>query len=168
MKECKRCGLKLPLDNFHIDNNKKDKHKSICKKCLSKKKSINKKLKIDKNIRQNLIYCLKHDGPFKWGKILGFSKQELKEHLSSKFKDGMSFDNYGEVWGVTFYIPKRCYNFSSIISDEFKKCWNLKNLKPEYMNIIKKQKLEISKNDIKENSLWDIVPYGDISKWFND
>lgn len=168
MKKCKRCGLELSLDNFHIDNSKKDKHKTICKKCISKRKSVNKKIKLDKNIRQSLIYCLKYNGPFKWGSILGYTKEELINHLQSKFKEDMTFYNYGKLWGVTFYIPKRCYNFSSIISQEFKKCWSLKNLKPEYLDLIRKQKIEIRKKDLIENYLWDILPLGDISKWLKD
>lgn len=165
-KECRRCGKLLPLNNFHIDNSKKDGRKNICKSCLSKKK-VNHSSKIDKNIRQCLIYCLKHDGPFRWEKILGYSKEQLKEHLLCEFEEGMSFDNYGD-WGVTFHIPKRCYKFTSFINDDFKKCWSIKNLKPMWKEDIKKRKVKISKKELDKFALWDILPGGDISNFLVD
>ena len=165
-KVCKKCGKTLPLENFHIDNGKKDKHKNICKECLSRKRG-KPNLKLDKNIRQNIIYCLKHDGPFGWEKILGFSKKELKKHLESEFEEGMTFENYGK-WGVSFHIPKRCYRFSSITSQDFKNCWSLKNLKPMWIEDTKKQKIKISKKELDKYGLWDILPVGDISNLLSD
>lgn len=118
-------------------------------------------LDIDKNIRQNINYALKHDGPFRWSKILGFSKEELKRHLELNFKDGMTFDNYGELWGVSFIIPHRCYNLNN--DTDLQKCWSLKNLKPEYLINCYRQKKQILRKDIEEYSLWDILPEGNLN-----
>ena len=165
-KRCKRCGQEKTLDNFHKDKSKKDGHKPICKECLSVKKE--KAPIIDKNIKQNIRYCLKSNGPFRWSKILGYSKQELLEHLSKEFQPDMNFENYGTVWGVTFHIPRRCYFFKSYWDNNFKKCWCLKNLKPDYIINCKRQKKKISKAELNKYSLWDILPEGNITKFLTD
>lgn len=162
-KRCKRCGQEKDLSEFHKDKSKKDGHKSICKSCLSRKKKKHKVSNIDKNIKQNIRYCLKYDGPFRWSEILGYSKEELKNHLQSEFKDGMTFENYGDLWGVTFHIPRRCYTFNKYWDNEFKKCWTLKNLKPDFIINCKRQKAKVSKSEIEQYSLWDIVPDGNLA-----
>ena len=123
---------------------------------------------IDKNIRQCLRYCLKNNGPFRWSKIMGFTKDEIFNHLEEEFESDMNFDNYGIVWGCTFHIPRRCYYFKHIKDDEFKKCWSLKNLKPDYIINCKRQKKKISREEINKYSLWDILPSGDLSRLLTD
>ena len=161
-KRCKKCGQEKPLSDFHRDKTKKDGRKNVCKSCLSKKR--NKVSGIDKNIKQSLRYCLKNGGPFRWSEILGYSKEDIKNHLEKEFQKDMSFDNYGILWGVTFHIPRRCYSTLKLCSEEFYKCWNLKNLKPDYIINCKRQKMEISKEEVEKYSLWDILPSGNISK----
>lgn len=38
-------------------------------------------------------------------KSIGCTREQLKAHLSSQFKDGMTWDNYGTVWHVDHKIP---------------------------------------------------------------
>jgi len=40
--------------------------------------------------------------------IIGCSYGELKNHIESKFKDGMSWDNYGDVWHIDHIVPLSC------------------------------------------------------------
>ena len=117
---------------------------------------------IDRNIRQCLSYTIKNDGPFRWSDIMGFTKEELLEHLKSEFKEGMSFENYGE-WVISFHIPRRCYNFSSIRDEDFKRFWSLKNITPRWLQEAQKQKKKINKNEVNKYSLWDILPIGNIA-----
>lgn len=165
-KICKRCKIEKDISEFHIDKSKKDGHKNICKKCLSLKKDRN--LSIDRNIRQSLEYCIKHDSGFRWSSILGYDKDDIKEQLKKNFKEDMNFENYGKVWGVTFFIPKRCYCFKSLTDEDFSNCWSLKNLKPEYIKDCYKQKAVISKKDVEKYSLWDILPIGNLNKYLID
>lgn len=165
-KRCKKCGQEKELSEFHKDSSKRDGRKSVCKSCLSKKK--NKVSGIDKNIKQSLRYCLKYNGAFRWSEILGYSKQELIKHIKSELKDDMKLENYGTVWGVTFHIPRRCYSFSHYWDNEFKKCWSLKNLKPDYIINCKRQKAKISRAEIEEFSLWDILPDGNLNNYLTD
>ncbi len=165
-KRCRKCGQEKFLSEFHKDRTKKDGHKGICKSCLSKKKE--KVSDIDKNIKQCLRYTVKHDGPFRWSEILGYSKTELINHLKSELLEDMTFENYGIVWGVTFHIPRRCYRFKNYWDNEFKKCWTLKNLKPDYIINCKRQKEKISKKELEKYSLWDILPNGDLKNYLTD
>lgn len=167
-KRCKRCGKEKSLKEFHKDKTKKDGHKNICKACLSKKTNKVKVSGTDKNIKQCIRYCFKNNGPFRWAEILGFSKEELIEHIEKEFKEGMTFSNYGEIWGVTFHIPRRCYIFKNIYNNEFKKCWSLKNLKPDYIINCKRQKAKISKKELNEYSLWDILPNNNLNKYLEE
>lgn len=117
---------------------------------------------IDRNIRQCLSYTIKNDGPFRWSDIMGFTKEELLEHLKSEFKEGMSFENYGK-WVISFHIPRRCYTFSSIRDEDFKRFWSLKNITPKWLKEAQKQKKKINKNEVNKYSLWDILPIGNIA-----
>jgi hypothetical protein len=65
----------------------------------------------------------------KWFELLGYNADDLKKHLERRFKDGMSWDNYGE-WHIDHIIPVSAHNFQSPDDVDFKKCWALKNLQP--------------------------------------
>lgn len=119
---------------------------------------------LDRNIRQCLTYTVKHNGPFRWSSVLGFTAQELRDHLQSKFQEGMTFENYGE-WVISFYIPKRVYNFKSLRDPDFLRFYSLKNIAPKWLKDAQKQKKEISKKVVTEQGLWDILPVGNFKKY---
>ncbi len=52
----------------------------------------------------------------------------------------MSWENYGTVWEIDHKIPIAAFNFERPEDIDFKKCWELKNLRP----------LEIYKNRSKQ------------------
>jgi len=64
-----------------------------------------------------------------WEKLVGFTLTDLMIHLESLFKNGMTWDNYGE-WNIDHIIPKSKFTFSSSDDDQFKQCWSLQNLQP--------------------------------------
>ena len=66
--------------------------------------------------------------------------KELKEHLQSKFKDGMNWNNYGQ-WHVAHIIP--CAHFNLVFSSQQKACFHYSNLQPLWAeeNIKKRDKL---------------------------
>ena len=65
----------------------------------------------------------------KWETLVGYNVKELMKHLEKKFKEGMSWDNYGE-WHIDHKIPVSAFNFTHPEHLDFKKCWALKNLQP--------------------------------------
>lgn len=75
--------------------------------------------------------------------ILGYSIEELKEHLEHQFEDWMNWDNLGltatkekETWQIDHIIPVNTFNILEIGDEEFRKCWALDNLRPldSYIN----------------------------------
>lgn len=122
---------------------------------------------IDRNIRQCMSYCIKNNGPLRWSKVLGFSKEEFLAHIEEEFTDGMSFENYGQ-WCVSFRIPKKCFKFNSIRDEDFKRCWSLKNITPKWLIDAQHAKKQISRKMLDEYGLYDILPTGNIADMLVD
>ena len=76
--------------------------------------------------------------------VLGYDFVKLKNHLEKKFKEGMSWDNYGSVWHIDHVIPATVFNFQSIYDYDFQRCWSLKNIQPLWSedNLKKGSKIE--------------------------
>lgn len=76
-----------------------------------------------------------------WETILGYTADDLRQHLERQFAKGMSWDNYGE-WHVDHIVPVASFTFSSADDAEFKACWSLTNLRPLWAadNMSKKHK----------------------------
>lgn len=119
---------------------------------------------LDRNIRQCLSYVIKNDGPFRWSVIVNFTKEEFLQHLKENFSEGMTFDNYGD-WVISFHIPKRCYKFTSLNDEDFKRFWSLKNIYPRWLIDAQHQKKQINKTEVEEFGLWDILPTGNFSEY---
>jgi hypothetical protein len=73
--------------------------------------------------------------------IVGYSVKDLMIHLESKFKDGMTWDNYGSYWHVDHIVPASMFNHED--KEQFKTCWALENLQPleAKLNLIKGDRL---------------------------
>jgi len=65
---------------------------------------------------------------------------ELALHLEMKFKNGMSWGNYGQ-WHIDHMIP--CSKFDLTHSEQQRKCFHFSNLQPLWAieNIVKSNKL---------------------------
>jgi hypothetical protein len=62
---------------------------------------------------------------------LGYSLNDLKQHLESKFEPGMSWNNYGE-WHVDHIVPDSWFKYKTPSDEDFKKSWSLDNLQPKW------------------------------------
>ena len=93
-------------------------------------------------IRQSLTTYSGKNGAH-WEDLVGYTRQDLIKHLENKFKDGMSWENYGD-WHLDHVTPKSVFNFTSYKHEDFKRCWALDNLQPlwAFDNISKSNKLE--------------------------
>lgn len=103
-------------------------------------------------IRHNLsIYVnksllkLKTSKSKKTRQILGISLYEFKSYLESKFKPGMTWENYGE-----WHIDHICPLSQALNEEELYKLWNYINLQPLWAseNIIKSNQLTLEGKDI--------------------
>ena len=68
---------------------------------------------------------------YHWEKLVGYTLKQLKQNLERKFTDGMTWKNYGQFgWHIDHIIPISAFNFEKSEDDDFKRCWDLKNLRP--------------------------------------
>jgi hypothetical protein len=91
--------------------------------------------RIHNNVGRRLATYMRSNGLPKGGSrtesLLGYTIKELKEHIQSQFKDGMSWDNYGKHgWHIDHRIPLTSYKIDSYDHPNFKKAWALENLQP--------------------------------------
>ena len=77
-----------------------------------------------------------------WEDLVGYTSQELREHLESLFTDGMSWGNKGK-WQIDHIIPKSFFKIKEVGDVEFRMCWSLDNLQPLWAkdNILKSNKI---------------------------
>lgn len=80
-------------------------------------------------------------GGKKWEDLVGYTVEELKEHLERQFKKGMTWERFlKEEIEIDHIRPKSLFNYTSPNDLEFKQCWSLKNLQPlEKVKNIKKR-----------------------------
>ena len=65
-----------------------------------------------------------------WLNFVDYTIEELMNHLESKFKQGMNWQNHGSVWHIDHIKPISLFKFSSPEDPDFKECWSLSNLQP--------------------------------------
>lgn len=86
--------------------------------------------KVNGRIGSLMWYTIKgNKNGSKWESFVGYSLTDLKKHLESLFKDGMSWNNIG-LWHIDHIIPRSAFNFSHPDDLGFKICWSLSNLQP--------------------------------------
>jgi hypothetical protein len=98
-KRCSRCKEIKSFSEFGVDKRELNGLKHSCKQCRSK---YDNKTPYINGWRKILENCLVKMGRRKNGKtidLLGYSALDLKEHISSLFTVGMSWDNHGE-WHI--------------------------------------------------------------------
>lgn len=79
----------------------------------------------------------------KWAAVLGYTPQQLAQHLEQQFKPGMSWENMG-AWHIDHIRPVASFTFTSPADEDFKQCFALGNLQPLWAaeNIAKKDRLD--------------------------
>lgn len=123
------------------ENNKKRRNEQ-----LKKRRKDDVRFRLKGNISPIINKRLKNRLTSKKGKstfyFLPYTVNELKQHLESKFKKDMQWDNYGE-WHIDHIIPDSSFNYKSVDDKEFQDCWALSNLQPLWAedNLIKSNKI---------------------------
>lgn len=168
-KACKECIAKSKKENYEknkqdiLKKNKEyinkrkdwkkqyDKERDIKLKELRNKQRLenyhNRKLydvdfRLRRSLRSRMHFAVKYGEKCdKTMNLIGCDINMLKKHLESKFKLGMSWENYGKCgWEIDHIIP--CASFDLTKEDEQKKCFNYNNLQPLWVidNILKSNK----------------------------
>jgi hypothetical protein len=65
----------------------------------------------------------------KWLTLVGYTVEELKNHLERQFLRGMGWDNMPK-WHIDHIVPLVSFSFQSEDDPEFKAAWALTNLRP--------------------------------------
>lgn len=160
VKVCSRCKKEKEESFFHKDKNRKDGLYPICKICRNKIGVTNKnKKKFDFYIKLSMIRSLRNNRHGIWEKVICISLEELKNHLEKQFDEKMNWNNYGIYWGISFIIPKKFFRYTNPKSNEFAKCWNIKNIRPLELTKCKKN-YKIETELIIKYNLFDILPIG--------
>lgn len=96
----------------------------------SKKRRSTIQGRLENTTSRSMWAALKYNkAGFHWETLVDYTVKDLIIHLESRFKDSMSWDNYGE-WEIDHIIPQSYFNYSSPEDTDFKKCWSLDNLQP--------------------------------------
>ena len=98
-----------------------------------KEKRKDPKFCIECSMRAQMAYHIKKNNVSKKAKTfhaIGYTIDELMQHLESQFSPIMTWDNYGEVWHIDHKRPVSWFNYNGTNDDEFKECWALSNLQP--------------------------------------
>jgi len=148
IKKCMECEEELTIDNFKLDNSRKDKLNCRCNECLfvrqiernsytrSKRKTdIN--FKIASSLRTRIQEALKGIVKSEHSiKLLGCNIEFARKYLEKKFKPGMTWNNWGNGWNgkgmKEWHIDhiRPCSNFDLKKLSEQYECFNYTNLQP--------------------------------------
>ncbi|MFA5346552.1 MAG: hypothetical protein WC294_00275 [Methanoregula sp.] len=66
-----------------------------------------------------------------WESIVGYTVDQLKKHLEKQFTTGMSWEAFmrGDIH-IDHKTPKAAFNFQTPDDIDFRRCWELSNLRP--------------------------------------
>lgn len=129
----------------------------------NKYNEINRKnplVRIGRNVSASIRLSLKSDSLSKngrhWEDVVGYTTQQLRDHLEKQFGPGMSWSNQGKGgWVIDHIIPRKFFKYTSTDDVEFKYCWSLNNLQPlwEKENKNKSDKLNLWGKEVKARNL---------------
>lgn len=108
----------------------KERIRTVTRKCHLERMRNDPNYRLVRNIRKRFAMALKKGS--KGGSAiesLGCSIEELKKHLESQFKDGMSWSNYGKTgWHIDHIIPLVKFDLTNL--EDVKKACHYTNLQP--------------------------------------
>ena len=132
VKKCYKCLIDKDVSCYHANKKSKDGRSGVCNRCQNDKKieslRNNPQKRILNNLRRRLQSTLKgfnkSDSTLS---LIGCTSEYLRNYISSQFKDGMGWSNYGE-WHIDHKKP--CSLFDLTIAENQYECFNYKNLQP--------------------------------------
>lgn len=114
----------------------REKHNAYIREWCKQKRKNDTEYKIKQNCRRRIREMLNNDNAS--GKTLssekytGCSTYQLQCHLERKFKDGMTWNNYGKAWHIDHIIPCASFNMNKAI--DVMACFHYTNLQPLWSN----------------------------------
>lgn len=133
---------KISVQKKEYSKNNRERINNYTREYYKKRMRIDAGYKVKNNIRRAILRCLrKEKNHSKWMDILGYNTKQLMDHLQGDFKDGMSWDNYGE-WHIDHIKPLVSFRIKGKRDPKLKEAWALGNLQPLWAeeNLIKGSK----------------------------
>ena len=114
--------IKLAKQKYGVENREK------ISKNIAKRRANNPLVRMANSMRRSIRRYLDagQKGEMSSFEIIGCSKDDLRKHLESKFRNGMTWQNYGKHWHIDHIIPL----ISSKSVDEIKRLCHWTNLQP--------------------------------------
>lgn len=109
---------------------RKSKKRASMREYERKMRRENMQFLLKKRLSSRILNTLKRRGTYKTNKtveLLGCSLKQLKAHIESQFKEGMSWANR-QLWHIDHIRP--CASFDLTVDSQQKECFNYKNLQP--------------------------------------
>jgi hypothetical protein len=131
--ECSFCNGPMPIPRyFSLRYCSQECDKKAANKRGWKYQKDNPHLRIRSRLSSRLKECMLKAGKQKANSILkylGCTPKELRDHLSSQFQTGMTWDNYGVFgWHIDHIIP--CASFDLTKEEHIHVCFHYTNLQP--------------------------------------
>lgn len=81
--------------------------------------------------------------------LIGCSMEQLRSHLESKFKPGMTWENHGNGWHIDHIIPCAAFDFTN--PDQIFQCFHYTNLQPlwAHENLSKSDKIVTTQMNLR-------------------
>lgn len=111
--------------------NQKSEVKERKNKCKRLRRKTDPQYKLDGNISRVIVKSIKQNKNNRhWENLVGYTLNNLKNHLEKQFNEKMNWGNYGSYWHLDHIIPKSWYIYTKPEDIGFKMCWGLENLQP--------------------------------------
>jgi len=130
-----KAGIKryIPLaGNWELTNRKKRTKSNIIRIPLPISLADRKRRRF-----KGIIETIKRGGSRSVSTLTGCTANQLKKHLESAFRRGMTWDNHGEHWHIDHILPVASFDHND--PKQVTQCWHWTNLRPleAKANIIK-------------------------------
>ena len=82
-------------------------------------------------INKSLLTAFRKKDRRHWETLVGYTLEDLKQHLEKQFEPGMTWENHSyRGWHIDHIRPVISFNITGAECEDFKKCWALDNLRP--------------------------------------
>ena len=99
-------------------------------KYFKQRRKTDIKFRLNCNISSRISDALNREkAGRKWQTLVGYTLEDLINHLEKQFDNKMSWNNYGS-WEIDHIKPQSLFHYIYPEDPEFKKCWALSNLQP--------------------------------------
>jgi hypothetical protein len=140
----KEAGNRLPSDQWAANNPEKQREKTARWRAQNPERSselgrIHQAKRrstpwgqINNSLWTVVHYGVRHNstGMGIYNQVLGYSWATLRAHLEAQFLEGMTWENWGDVWELDHIKPVSMFRYTSIADPLFRECWELSNMRP--------------------------------------